>query len=241
MTSPRDEAAPRRLSGMPTAAAIGLGIVFIALVAAFFTTSWQGYPAHSGAALNQGADIATAEALRRVESARLMNELMSGRSKVGGPFELSDGCGTTRRLAEFRGKVVVLYFGYSTCPDVCPTDLSAIGNALRALGDVSAEVQPLFVTLDPERDNGRVLKEFVASFHPGFVGLRGTEAQVTEVARSYKIFHEKVAHSGSIGYVLDHSAFTFILDRNGDYVMFLPPSTPADRIALMLREVIGKR
>jgi len=165
-----------------------------------------------------------------------MNELMSGKAEVGGPFALPDQWGKVRSLADFRGKLVLLYFGFASCPDVCPTDLAVIGEALRLLGPRAEAVQPVFVTLDPQRDTPAVLREYVAAFHPRFVALRGSEAQTREVATSYKVFYEKVPQGK--GYAIDHMAFTFVLGRDGRYLAFLPPGTRADRMAQMVREAL---
>ena len=169
--------------------------------------------------------------VQRAGAARLMNELMSGKAAVGGPFALTDQFGRERSLGEFRGRVVLLYFGYAYCPDVCPTDLAAIGGTLRELGPRANEVQPVFVTLDPQRDTPDVLRQYVAAFHPRFVALRGSEAQTREVALKYKLFYQRVDER-----FIDHSAFTFLLDRNGGYVGFFPPGTRSDRMAAMVRE-----
>jgi cytochrome oxidase Cu insertion factor (SCO1/SenC/PrrC family) len=172
---------------------------------------------------------------RRADAARLMNELMSGKAPVGGPFALPDAFGQQRSVAEFRGKLVLLYFGYAQCPDLCPTDLVAIASALNALGAKAADVQPLFVTLDPERDTPKVLREYAAAFHPSFVALRGNEAETRRIARSFKLFYEKVP-DGKGGYAIDHAALTFLLDRQGQYVAFFPPGTKPERMATMLKE-----
>ena len=176
---------------------------------------------------------------RRPDAARLMNELMAGKTPVGGPFTLDDPSGKPRTLEEFRGKVVLLYFGYTACADVCPTDLAVIGSMLRSLGGAGDAVQPLFVTLDPQRDTPEVLREYAAAFHPRLVALRGTEEETRRVARSYKVFYEKVRQPGGGAYVIDHSAFTFLIDRNGKYVAFSPPGTSADRMAVMVREALA--
>jgi cytochrome oxidase Cu insertion factor (SCO1/SenC/PrrC family) len=194
--------------------------------------------ATAGAAyLYLGSDPAGDEG-RRAEAARLMGELMSGRT-VGGPFTLSDANGEHRSLADFRGKLVLLYFGFAYCPDVCPTDLMAIGNLLRALGPDDDKVQPIFVTLDPERDKPEVLRAYVASFHPRFVALTGTEDEIRRVATLYKVYFEKVRAPGSSGYVIDHSAYVFLLDRGGRFVTLFPPGTPAERMAVMVREQLA--
>jgi protein SCO1/2 len=175
---------------------------------------------------------------RRENAARFMNELMSGRSAVGGTFSLKDTSGALRSLEEFRGRVVLLYFGYTYCPDVCPTDLAQIASMLRALGPQADAVQPLFVTLDPERDTPAILREYVAAFHPRIVALRGGEVETRRIATSYKVFYEKVREQRGGNYFIDHAAFTFLLDRNGRYIAFFPPGTKADRMATMVRETL---
>ena len=164
-----------------------------------------------------------------------MNDLMSGRVPVGGPFALPDAGGKLRSLDEFRGRLVLLYFGYTHCPDVCPTDLAAVSGALRLLGPQAAAVQPLFVTLDPARDTPELLREYAAAFHPSLIALRGGEMDTRRIARSYKVAYERVA-DGKGGYYIDHAAFTFLLDRGGKYVGFFPPGTHADRMAAMIRD-----
>lgn len=177
---------------------------------------------------------------RRADAARLMNELMSGKVPVGGAFALADASGKRVALADFRGKLVLLYFGYATCPDVCPTDLAIIGQTLRDLGAAGDEVQPLFVTLDPQRDTPAVLREYAGAFHPRFVALTGTESEIRRVATDFKVFFEKVDLPGTNTYAIDHTAYTFLLDRDGRFVSLFPPGTPAERMIVMLREQIGK-
>jgi protein SCO1/2 len=177
---------------------------------------------------------------RRADAARLMGELMSGRHPIGAPFTLRDPGGRRVALADFRGKLVLLYFGYATCPDVCPTDLAQVGLALRALGAAEAQVQPLFVTLDPQRDTPAVLREYATVFHPRFVSLTGTEDEVRRVATDFKVFFEKVPLPGG-GYAIDHTAYTFLLDRDGKFVILFPPGTEADRMGEMLREQLAAR
>ena len=173
------------------------------------------------------------EGERRDGTARLMDELMPGKD-VGGDFTLTDARGRKRSLHDFRGKVVVLYFGFTTCPDICPTDMLAIGQAVKDLGKDGRAIQPLFVTLDPARDKPAVIGEYARNFHPDFVALTGTEAEIANVARAYKVFHEKVPVKGASGYTIDHSAFTYVIDREGKYMGFVPPGTPRDKIARIL-------
>jgi protein SCO1/2 len=176
---------------------------------------------------------------RRADAARLMGELMSGKHPVGGPFALFDPAGRRVTLAEFRGKLVLLYFGFASCPDVCPTDLALIAQALNQLGAAAAEVQPVFITLDPQRDSPAVLREYASAFHPRFVALTGSQSEIRRVATDYKVFFEKVDLPGTNTYSIDHTAYTFLLDRNGEFVILFPPGTPADRMLFMLREQLS--
>ena len=177
----------------------------------------------------------------RAGAARLMNDLMSGKVPVGGPFTLADPDGRRRSLSDFRGKMVLLYFGYTYCPDVCPTDLMSVGNLIRSLGPEGNLLQPVFVTLDPERDTREVLRAYATNFHPRFVSLSGTEDEVRRVATSYKVFFEKVTPPGVNTYLIDHSAYVFLLDREGRFITLFPPGTPQERMAVMVREQLLKR
>jgi protein SCO1/2 len=192
----------------------------------------------AGAVLSLAAMLAGAQdsTPRRTDAARLMEELMSGKVPVGGEFSLTDPRGGRVRLSDFRGRFVLLYFGFTTCPDICPTDLLAIGEAVKALGKDGDSVQPVFVTLDPERDTREMIGEYVANFHPRFVALTGSEAEVRRVATSYKVFFEKLPMTGAAKYTIDHSAFTFLIDRNGGYLGVFPPGTPPERMATVVRD-----
>jgi cytochrome oxidase Cu insertion factor (SCO1/SenC/PrrC family) len=195
----------------------------------------------AGAALVLAALLSHADELspRRAEAARMMGELMAG-TNVGGDFTLTDSRGRPFRLADYRGRHVLLYFGFTGCPDVCPTDLLAIGDALRELGAEGAAVQPVFVTLDPKRDTRQVIGAYAANFHPRFVALTGSEAEVRKVARLYKIAFEKVPLPSAGSYTIDHAAFTFLLGRDGKYIGHFPPGTPAQRMAALIRDEIRK-
>src|ERR1700739_778758 len=125
------------------------------------------------------------------QAEQMMDDLMYGRGTVGGPFTLTDPSGKRRSDSEFRGRLMIVYFGYTYCPDICPTDLMAITQALEALGPAADGVQPVFITIDPQRDT-KGLSEYLAAFHPSFVGLTGSEQDVRNVANSYKAFYAKV-------------------------------------------------
>src|ERR1700732_1190496 len=118
-------------------------------------------------------------------AAQMMDDLMYGRGPVGGPFTLTDQTGKQRSDTEFRGKLMLVYFGYTFCPDVCPTDLMAITQALDALGPAAKDVQPVFITVDPERDT-KVMRDYIRAFHPSLIGLTGTPEEIRKVANSFK-------------------------------------------------------
>ncbi len=177
----------------------------------------------------------------RARAAQLMNDLMSGKAAVGVPFTLTNQHGKRVSLTDFRGKMVLLYFGFTFCPDVCPTDLYAIGQAVKSLGKAGDAVQPVFITLDPARDTRELLRDYTAAFHPRFVALTGGAEDIHRIATGYKVYYEKVTPPGSKTYFIEHTAFTFLLDRNGKYVLFFPPGTPPERIVVMLREQLAKK
>jgi cytochrome oxidase Cu insertion factor (SCO1/SenC/PrrC family) len=182
-----------------------------------------------------GGAHALADDDRARSAAELMDVLMWNREPVGGPFALVDHTGTARTDQDFRGKVLLVYFGFTFCPDVCPTDLQQIGLALDGLGPLAAEVQPLFITLDPKRDTPEHLAEYVPSFHKDILGLTGSATAVRAAADAYKVYYREVAREGGSDYTIDHSAFLYLMDRDGRFLGFLPPGTSAERIAETLR------
>jgi protein SCO1/2 len=172
----------------------------------------------------------------RARAVRLMNELMAGNTPIGMPFTLTDQHGKKTRLADFRGKLVLLYFGYTTCPDVCPTDLATMAQAIESLGPQGAQVQPVFITLDPARDTRELLRNYARAFHPRIAALSGSEAEIRRIATAYKVYFEKSTPANSKVYLIEHTAFTFLLDHEGKYRMFFPPGTPPQRMVTQLRE-----
>jgi protein SCO1 len=149
--------------------------------------------------------------------------------------QLPDADGQTRSLKDFRGKAVVLFFGYTQCPDVGPTTLSEIAEAKRLLGPDGARVQGVFVTLDPERDTPPVLKAYVANFDPTFVALRGTPEQVAAVAKDFKIFYKKVEGKTPTSYTLDHSAASYVYDPAGRLRLYTRYGTGPEALAADLK------
>ncbi len=137
----------------------------------------------------------------------------------GKELNLTDHNGQPRTLADFRGKVVTVFFGFTHCPDVCPTTLAEMAQVAKALGPEADKLQVLFVTVDPERDTPQVLKQYVPSFHPSFLGLTGDAAATAAAAKSFKVFFQKQPVKGG-SYSVDHGAGTFILDREGRLRLF---------------------
>ena len=169
---------------------------------------------------------ATAHAPPQRSAAELMDVLMWNRESIGGPFTLTDHHGHQRTDKDFRGKLLLVYFGYTTCPDVCPTDLQQIGLAITALGSRAEAVQPLFVTLDPARDTSKRLAAYVPNFHPQMIGLGGSATAVHRAAATYRVYFNKVALKTG-GYAIEHAAFTYMMDRDGKYLGYFPPGTSA--------------
>jgi protein SCO1/2 len=145
-------------------------------------------------------------------------------------FDLVDQTGAPRTMADYRGKVVVVTFGYTHCPDLCPTTLSDLAAAGQALGGTAApRVQVLFVTVDPERDTPALLSSYVRAFDPDFVGLTGTAEAIARTAREFHVFFEKIPDSGADSYAMDHSGGAFVFDAGGAVRLFIPPGArPAD-------------
>jgi cytochrome oxidase Cu insertion factor (SCO1/SenC/PrrC family) len=169
----------------------------------------------------------------------LIEGLLSGRAPVGGPFELTDQTGHRRTDADFRGKLVVLYFGYTYCPDVCPAELQSISLALDRLGAAAEAVQPLFITVDPERDTPARLADFVSSFYPRLIGLTGSLAEIRKTAIAYKTFFAKSGVVAPDNYSVDHTGFIYLVGRDGRYLGFLPPGLSPDAIADAIRARLG--
>ena len=142
-----------------------------------------------------------------------LNSLDITGANYGKDFRLTDAQGRERTVADFRGKVVLLFFGFTQCPDVCPTALASAVEVLQTLGDDGSKVQVLFASLDPERDTPDILQAYVSSFHPSFIGLSADVAHTRETAEHFKVFFRKVPQGGS--YTLEHTAITYVFDPAG--------------------------
>ncbi|HEX7775933.1 MAG TPA: SCO family protein [Parvibaculum sp.] len=156
----------------------------------------------------------------------------SGTALVGGPFQLTDQSGKAVTDQTYRGQYMLIYFGFTFCPDVCPTELQVMSGALQKLGAKGAKVQPIFVTIDPERDTADVLAKYVKQFDPRLIGLTGTPAQIAAIAKEYRVFYEKVKdNEGSADYTMDHSSIVYLMGPDGGFLTFFPPATSPDEMA----------
>jgi protein SCO1/2 len=157
----------------------------------------------------------------------------SGTALIGGPFTLVDQNGKARTDAEFRGRYMLIYFGYTFCPDICPTELQTISDALDTLGDKAAAVQPIFISIDPERDTEDTMKQYVSHFHPRLIGLTGTAAQIAAAAKAYRVYYAKVPvkGGGKNDYLMDHSGLVFLMGPDGRYLTHFTPQTTPDQMA----------
>jgi protein SCO1/2 len=154
-------------------------------------------------------------------------------------FRLTDHNGRDRALADFRGKVVAVFFGYVHCPDVCPTTLSDFALALQQLGADAGRVQVIFVTVDPQRDTPELLKQFVPAFNPGFLGMYTDAASLKQLAKEYKVVYQKTSVKAADDYLIDHSAGTYIYDPQGNLRLLMPYGSSPDAIAKDLKALLA--
>lgn len=159
-------------------------------------------------------------------------------ASFGGDFALQDPQGRTRTLEDFRGKVVVMFFGYTNCPDVCPATLASLAQAMKELGSRADRVQVLFVTVDPARDTPALLAKYVPAFDPRFVGLRGDDAATAKVAKEFRVLYNKVPGATPGSYTVDHSAGSYVFDPKGRLRLYVAngqgPDVFAHDIGLLL-------
>lgn len=166
----------------------------------------------------------------------LSTQQESTKSHPGGDFTLHSLQGPVS-LADYRGKVVVLYFGYTSCPDICPTALSLAGGAMRKLSPEERRgVAGIFVSVDPERDGLKLLADYAGQFDPLIVGVTGSAQELKEVAARYGVFYKKVNVEGAMGYVVDHSSATYIIDREGRLAKTLKHGAPVEDVLAAIRQ-----
>jgi len=172
-------------------------------------------------------------------AAALMDAVMWNKGPIGGPFTLIDQDGRPRSDADFRGKLLMVYFGYTYCTDVCPIDLQSMAMALDKLGPAGDGVQPLFITLDPEHDRPAELKLYVSLYHPRLIGLTGSARQIKQIAGAYKVYYGKTEPAKQAERSIDHSSFIYLVGRDGHYQGFLPPGTSAERMVDAIRPYLA--
>ena len=189
----------------------------LALVAALFGCDQLGSP--SAKQQFQGVDITGAEYARTLS--------------------LPDQNGKPRTLDDFKGKVTVVFFGYTQCPDVCPTTMAELAQVKKSLGKDGERVQGVFVTVDPERDTPAALQAYMASFDPSFVALRGTLEQTKATAKEFKVFYAKVPGKVEGSYTMDHTAGSYVLDTKGNVRLFVRYGGPAEALAADLKALLA--
>ena len=154
-------------------------------------------------------------------------------------FSLTDFNGKPRTLADYKGKVAIVFFGYTQCPDVCPTTMAEMAGVMQKLGPQADQVQVLFITLDPERDTQALLASYVPAFDKRFVGLYGTLEQTAKVAKDFKVFYSKVPGKEPGSYTIDHTAGSYVFDRDGKLRLFIRHGGGADPIVHDLRQLLS--
>ncbi len=160
-----------------------------------------------------------------------------GRAVIGGPFSLTSGDGKTVSDRDFRGKYMLIYFGYTFCPDVCPTSLNTMAEALDRLGPLGERVQPIFITVDPKRDDPAAVKQYAAAFGPRMIGLTGTEEQIGAVARAFRVYYrENRTGTGPNDYSMDHSSILYLMGPDGRFIAPIRAEQTPDAIAAVLRQ-----
>lgn len=171
----------------------------------------------------------------------------TGAADIGGPFTLTDQNGRTVTDADFRGSLMLVFFGYSSCPDVCPLTLSTMTEALEQMGDDAESVTPIFITIDPERDTVERLHDYAARFHPSLVALTGTPEQIAQAADGYHVYYKRVPmdmsdaggeHAGHdmSGYGMDHTSIIYLMGREGEYLAHFDQNTTPAQLAAGIAE-----
>lgn len=182
--------------------------------------------------------ILAALTLAGCDSAAPMPEPPLAGAAIGGDFALTNSKGETVRWGDFAGRYRVVYFGYAFCPDICPTDMQRVAQGLKALKasdpDKAARIVPIFITIDPERDNQQVVGEFAAAFSPDIIGLTGTSEQIAATARAFKVYYAKGEEVEGGGYLVDHSNVTYLFGPQGEPIATLPTDKGGEAVAAEL-------
>ncbi len=160
---------------------------------------------------------------------------VEGKALIGGPFSLVDTDGKHVTDRDFRGKLMLVFFGYTHCPDVCPTELQNMADVIDKLGPAANKVAPIFISVDPKRDTPQALSAYVKNFNKRIIGLTGNQDEVAGAAKAYRVYFRK-ADNGSEDYSVDHSAFVYLMDQNGDYLTHFVFNTPPDAVAAEIKK-----
>ncbi len=162
-----------------------------------------------------------------------------GKALIGGPFSLSNTDGKRVTDRDFRGKLMLVFFGYTHCPDVCPTEMQNMADVMDKLGPDAKQVAPIFISVDPVRDTPQALSDYVKNFSPLIAGLTGTQDEVASAGKAYRVYFRK-ADGGSENYTVDHSVFVYLMDRDGNYLTHFMFNTPPETIVEVIKKQISR-
>ncbi len=195
--------------GAPARTALVAALVLIAVLAAW--SGWRAWQLRSGATEIAGAGL------------------------LGGDFALTDQHGDSRRDSDFRGRFMLVYFGFVNCPDICPATLQVMSAALDRLGEDAERIAPLFITVDPVRDTPDALKAYAANFHPRLVALTGDQAAIAALARAYSVYYDKAAGGDATDYQINHSSIVYLMGPDGRYLTHTDASASPEALADAIR------
>ncbi len=171
----------------------------------------------------------------------LAHSTKQGVASIGGAFTLTDQNGKQVTERELIGKYTLVFFGFTNCPDVCPTTLTVISEVMEGLGEEGKKLLPVFISVDSVGDTTKTMKPYLSNFHPAIIGLTGTENQIKQVTTAYKVYYAKVDQPNSTnGYTMDHSAFIYFMDKDGKYITHLNYKDPAEKIISTLKPYLEK-
>jgi len=192
------------------------------------------------AGLAGGALLALAVVPGALDKLQAPAQVLSiGKATVGGPFTLTDHTGRRVTDKDFRGQHLLVFFGFTYCPDVCPSGLQVMTAALEELGPKAEKITPIFISVDPERDTPEQLALYVSSFHPRLVGLTGTPEEIQQVAKAYRVYYKKVEDEGSTaGYTIDHTSIIYLMSPTGEFITHFTHATPVSAMVEQLEKVL---
>jgi len=192
----------------------------------------------AGAALGLAAAIALLPQVReRIFPS--VEQQISGKALVGGAFTLTDNTGKRVTDQDYRGRYTLVFFGYTSCPDICPAGLQLMAGALDKLGAKAERITPIFISVDPQRDTPEKLAAYLKNFDPRLVGLTGTPDEIAAVAKAYKVYYAKVpSKERPDDYAMDHTSIIYVMDPKGEFVTHFTPSTSVDEMAAKLNKIL---